>query len=580
MEQDHSNQSKSNTAHSKVNNNRTTRPSSQSSTKASSTSFRSRTGSGSKKGRLYEGGYTSKSRQRYSQTDMSKSDRPKRLSQQLINDRKNGTGPARNLNRSNSIRVRKFGVKAEYDDQRSQRRTEERPAKRNRSDRPRKPKTAELKIQRWGINGEGIGYKNRKPVFIEGVIPDETAKVEIIEENETYSKGKLIEVLEESLRRRFPMCELSDKCGGCAFMHVDYKGQIQAKQKLLKEALKKYAGYIGPIEPIIKNPSPLAYRNACKFPFGTDEEGKISTGMYARDSHEFVPVPRCLIHSKKLEKVRHEVEEVLRKFDMKPYDSESDEGLRVLVLKEFDDKVHVVLVTSEMDLPEEMVDELLNLEDVAGVWQSIKDKDESDFELYGKKMRHLGGQMNMDLTLGDLHLELLPRSFFQLNTKQAINLYELVRSWVPEHSKTIVEAYSGIGAISLYTADKADQVIGIEYIEDAVANAKANALQNGKENVSFICGDAGEELEKIAKTQEVNTLIVDPPRSGLNKKMKEAIFQAKPEEIIYVSCNPATLGKDLKDLSPLYNIEDVQPFDMFSQTPQIETAVLLLRKSI
>lgn len=458
----------------------------------------------------------------------------------------------------------------------------QRPSFSRQSQKYRRPERnaneSKLKIQRWGINGEGIAYKNRKPVFVEGVIPDETAVIEITEENDKYYKGKLKKLIEESPRRRYPVCPIADKCGGCALMHVDYKGQIRAKEKLLREALKKYAGYTGEIESMIKNPVPLSYRNACKFPFGLDENGKIITGMYERNSNEFVPVERCIIHSKKLEKVRHEVDAILNRYEMKPYDRETDSGLRNLVLKEFDNQVHIILVTSDMELPAEMVDELLALEDAASVWQSIKEPTDMDFELFGSRMIHLGGEMKMTLNLEGLSLELLPRSFFQLNTAQAQNLYRLVEDWVPENTGLLVEAYSGVGAMSLYAADKADEVIGIEYVEDAVANARDNALANGKENVSFVCGDAGEELEKISEDQNVDALIVDPPRSGLNTRMKEAILKAEPEKIIYVSCNPATLGKDLKDLEEAYTIAKVQPFDMFSQTPQIETAVLLNKK--
>ncbi|WP_289220078.1 23S rRNA (uracil(1939)-C(5))-methyltransferase RlmD [Ileibacterium valens] len=435
-----------------------------------------------------------------------------------------------------------------------------------------------LKVQRWGINGEGIAYKNRKPVFVDGVIPEETALIEITEDNEKYAKGKLVRILEESPRRRHPVCPIADQCGGCALMHVDYKGQVRAKEKLLKEALKKYAGYTGEIEPIVKNPTPLAYRNACKFPFGKDEEGKITTGMYERNSNDFVPVARCLIHTKKLEKIRHEVEEVLQKYEMKPFDKESGIGLRNLVLKEFDDRVHIILVTSEMDLPEEMVNELLSLENAASIWQSIKDEEDMEFEMFGNRMIHLGGDMKMTLSLDDLSLELLPRSFFQLNTAQAKQLYEQVVEWIPENTGLLVEAYSGIGAMSLFAADKCDEVIGIEVVEDAIANAKENALANGKENVRFICGDAGEELEKVADAQQVDFLLVDPPRSGLNKKMKESIHKAAPEKIIYVSCNPATLGKDLAEMNDQYQIEKIVPFDMFSQTPHVEVACLLSRK--
>lgn len=361
-------------------------------------------------------------------------------------------------------------------------------------------------------------------------------------------------------------------------MHVDYKGQARMKEQSLKEALRKYAGYTGPILPILKNPNVLGYRNACKLPFGTNEEGRLITGMYGKGGQDFVPVPRCLIHSKKLERVRQELAEIFNKYDLKPYSKKNGEGLMSLVLKEYDGQVHVIVVSSEMELPEELVNEILEAENVASLWQSIKTEEDKDFELFGSKMIHLGGTMDMSLNLKDIQLRLLPRSFFQLNTAQAANLYQLVADWIPEGNNLLVEAYCGVGAISLFAADKAKEIIGIEAIPDAVVNAEENALANGKDNIKFICGDAADELKKITKSRKVDTLVVDPPRSGLNQEMRHAILQALPKTIIYVSCNPSTLAKDIHDLEERYRIEKVQPVDMFSQTPHVETVVLLSRK--
>lgn len=361
-------------------------------------------------------------------------------------------------------------------------------------------------------------------------------------------------------------------------MHVDYKGQMRMKEQALKEALRKYANYTGPILPIIKNPSPLAYRNACKLPFGLDENGQITTGMYKKGSNDFVPLERCIIHSKKLEQVRNELNALLAQSDLKPASLDNKEGLFNLVLKQFDDQVHVALVTTHFQIPKELVSEILAIPGVASVWQSIKEEGDPDHELFGKKVFHLGGQMKMTLQLGDYSLNLLPKSFFQLNTAQALALYELVASWVPNNTDLLVEAYSGVGAISLFTSDKAHEAIGIELIEDAVANANENALLNGKENLSFVCGDAATELQDIVSKATFDVLIVDPPRSGLNQPMRKTILKAKPETLIYVSCNPATLGKDLAVLQEVYEIKKVQPFDFFSQTPHVETAVLLKKK--
>lgn len=187
--------------------------------------------------------------------------------------------------------------------------------------------------------------------------------------------------------------------------------------------------------------------------------------------------------------------------------------------------------------------------------------------------------MKMTLQLDDYSLNLLPKSFFQLNTEQALQLYKLVASWVPSDTDLLIEAYSGIGAISLFASDKANETIGIELIEDAVANANENALINGKEDLSFVCGDAATELQEIASKATFDALIVDPPRSGLNHAMRQTILEAKPETLIYVSCNPATLGKDLAVLDEAYEIKQVQPFDFFSQTPHVETAVLLKKRN-
>lgn len=233
-----------------------------------------------------------------------------------------------------------------------------------------------------------------------------------------------------------------------------------------------------------------------------------------------------------------------------------------------------------MEIPESLINALLESSlPVASVWQSIKSPKDPAYELFGDKVLHLGGAMNIQVPLEPLSLSLLPRSFFQLNTAQAQNLYKTVTDWIEGNPELVVEAYSGIGAMSLMAASKAKEVTGIEVVEDAVVNARDNALANGIENASFVCGDAGQELEEIAQKKTIDVLIADPPRSGLDQKMIDSILKAAPNEMIYVSCNPATLAKNLKELEGMYQVERVQPFDMFSQSPQIETAVLLKKRA-
>lgn len=429
-------------------------------------------------------------------------------------------------------------------------------------------------IKKWGINGEGIAFINKKPVFIEGVIPNETVSYHLVKEGKNFCIGKVDKITSESSSRRHPLCPVWKECGGCSLMHVQYKAQCKMKEQVLKETLKKYADYTGKVEPIIKNPNPLGYRNSCKLPFGS-KDGLLSTGMYKKESQDFVGIDRCFTHSKHIERVRKEVVQILNEFRCNPYSKKFNTGFRNLVIKEFDEKLQVILVTAKQEISAEMIERLCQIEGVCSLWQSVKIKD--SVELFGKKMIHLGLDENIYMNLDEFKLSLLPRSFFQLNTAQAINMYKYIRDIVP-NCNTIVEAYSGIGAISLFIKEKAKKIIGIEYIQDAVDNANENAKINNADNVSFICGDAGKELIKLSRNESIDTLIVDPPRTGLDDVMKKTILSSKIDTLVYVSCNPSTLGKDLDILKKKYKIVSIQPFDIFSQTHNIESVCSMKRK--
>ena len=428
-------------------------------------------------------------------------------------------------------------------------------------------------VKKWGINGEGIAFHEGKPVFIENAIPDEVIEFDIKSDEGTYLVGELTRLVEQSSKRRYPLCPIWKECGGCALMHVKYPAQCKMKEGNLKEALIKYADYNGRILPIIKNPEPLSYRNSCKLPFG-EEYGELYTGMYERDTNHFQKMERCYVHSKLLEQTRQEVLKIMNEHHLKMYDDKKKTGYRTLVMKEFDSKIQIIFVTGKEDISEEFIHDVTQLEGVVSIWQSVKT--ETKREVFGD-MRFIWGEEKMHLQLEDIQLSLLPRSFFQLNTKQSVNLYNVVKDWMPR-SKTTVEAYSGIGAISLFVKDKAEEIIGVESIQDAVDNANENAMLNHADNVSFICEDAGSALAHLVQEKEVDTLIVDPPRSGLDDIMKETILKSKIKTMIYVSCNPATLAKDLGVLKKEYRIVKIQPVDMFSQTPHVETVVLLSHK--
>ena len=427
-------------------------------------------------------------------------------------------------------------------------------------------------VKKWGINGEGIAFHEGKPVFIQNAIPEEEIEFDVTSDEGTYLKGELTRLITQSPKRRYPLCPIWKECGGCALMHVKYPAQCKMKESNLKETLIKYANYKGKILPILKNPEPLAYRNSCKLPFG-EELGELYTGMYERDTNHFQKMERCYVHSKILEATRQEVLKIMNVHHLKMYDDKKKTGYRTLVMKEFDGKIQIIFVTGKEVLSEEFISDLTRIESIVSIWQSVKTDTKRD--VFGD-MRFVWGQEKMELNLEDMHLSLLPRSFFQLNTKQAIHLYNVVKEWMPQ-SKVTVEAYSGIGAISLFIKDKADEIIGIESIQDAVDNANENAKMNHADHVSFICEDAATALASLVQEKNVDTLIVDPPRSGLNDQMKQTVLKSKIKTMIYVSCNPATLSKDLGVLQKEYRIVKIQPVDMFSQTPHVESVVLLIR---
>ena len=409
-------------------------------------------------------------------------------------------------------------------------------------------------IKKWGINGEGIAFHEGKPVFIENAIPEEVIEFDIKSDEDTYLIGEMTRLVEQSSKRRYPLCPIWKECGGCALMHVKYPAQCKMKEGNLKETLIKYADYNGRILPILKNPEPLSYRNSCKLPFG-EEYGELYTGMYERDTNHFQKMERCYVHSKLLEQTRQEVLKIMNEHHLKMYDDKKKTGYRTLVMKEFDSKIQIIFVTGKEELSEEFIHDVTQLEGVVSIWQSVKT--ETKREVFGD-MRFIWGEEKMHLQLEDIQLSLLPRSFFQLNTKQSVNLYNVVKDWMPK-SKTTVEAYSGIGAISLFVKDKAQEIIGVESIQDAVDNANENAMLNHADNVSFICEDAGSALAHLVQEKDVDTLIVDPPRSGLDDTMKETILKSKIKTMIYVSCNPATLAKDLGVLKKEYSMVVVLP---------------------
>ena len=432
-----------------------------------------------------------------------------------------------------------------------------------------------LTIKKSGINGEGIAYRNHSPVFISGALPEETVIAEITAEKEKYAVAQLQKILVRSKRRVKPACRCQKECGGCPLMTASYDLQKEIKVQLLEEALYKYGNvrshFIRDMRGCEKE---LGYRNQLKLPVH-EEDGKLTTGMFSADSNRFVAVRNCPVHDPLLEKTRVSVLKVLNAHHFPAWSLKRQEGLRYLIMRIMEGKIQCTLVTGRGTVPEEIASELAAIPAVSGVYQSVQSARKAT-EMFGTRPLLLAGEEDLSLTVKNIEFRLSPQSFFQLNTEQALKLYETAVSKI-DPCDVLVEAYCGIGAMSFLAADKAKKIIGIESVKDAVRNAAETAERNGFRHISFMHADAAEGLRKIAETEKVGCLLMDPPRSGLDDTMIEAILAADPKKIIYISCNPATLGKNLKKLKHAYHVVTVIPFDLFPQTPHIESVTVLER---
>ncbi|MBQ2139015.1 MAG: 23S rRNA (uracil(1939)-C(5))-methyltransferase RlmD [Erysipelotrichaceae bacterium] len=432
-----------------------------------------------------------------------------------------------------------------------------------------------LEIVKAGINGEGIAFFKRKPVFIEGCFPDEVVDADLIDEGRHY-KGRLKAVLKKSPERIKPVCSYADKCGACALMGLKYDGQLAIKMQLLENALYKYAEYEGKIEGIVKSDDVYGYRNKCNLPI-IDYNGKLVNALYKQGSNHPCLITTCFIHEESVEEIRRKILDVLNRYKLQAYDRREKKGMRQLIVRAFDKGAQAVLVTGNDTLKENVIADLKKIKGLKSLFQGINTV-RDPIRMMPEKLRPLFGKEKIEVKSLNYELELSPQAFFQLNHKQAEQIYKDAAALIKEKQKLIIEGYCGIGTISLAMHDKAEKIIGIEIIEKAIKDAKDNAKKNKVENVEFRCGDAAKEIRKIVEKEKADVIVVDPPRTGLDDELLKTLLKSKAKQIIYISCNPSTLGKDLYILKKEYEIHLVRGYDMFPNTPLVETLVELVRR--
>jgi 23S rRNA (uracil-5-)-methyltransferase RumA len=449
-----------------------------------------------------------------------------------------------------------------------------------------KNKTILLTIKRLGINGEGIGYYKRQAVFVKGLIPPEEAIVRITDVKPTYSIGEIVSIRIKAAKRAKPFCPHYQSCGGCQTQHIQYDEQLLLKEEMLKQTIERYAGITEKETTFLDIQGmdiPRHYRYKSQMPVANTKSG-LTTGFYKPNTQELVPVSTCPIHSNKINTINQKVVEICEKHDIRAFDPSSMRGLlRYIVTREsyLTGEIQVTLVITIFNKAlYDVAKEIMEIPGVIGVGIS-KNHDKKNNEIFGKEVEILEGSDYVKEGIGDIVYELKPKAFYQLNPKQAIVLYEYIKSLLDFNTdKVIIDAYSGAGAIALYLAPYATKVIGIDYSKESIYSALHNKKKNQFKNVDFIEGKTHLILPKIRKNgTNPDVLIIDPPRSGLDKDTVDHLIKNPIKKIVYVSCNHSTLGKNLKILKSIYNIKSIKAFDMFPQTSHIESVTLLTLKN-
>lgn len=437
--------------------------------------------------------------------------------------------------------------------------------------------TIKLPIVRCGINGEGIGFQYGKPVFVEGALMDEVVEAMMVETTPRYGKAKLKKVIEPSPHRIKPRCGLTKRCDGCGLNHCDYAGQLIIKQQILKEALDKYGPTIDirHIYPIIASSVGHGYRNSCKLFFG-DDHGKLGVGLYRKNSHDFVLInDRCMVHDPSINALIHSLLHWLNHHHIPLYDRKTKSGLRGVTIRVLNDQSSMVLVGSKDVFDRINWKELVETTGVTILGSIINTKREIHNLLDGMIMYHTQNHA-LVYPLMDMVYTIRPQAFFQLNAYQLGSMINIIASMMPDRAR-VFEGYCGIGILGLALHAKIKSLIGVEIIDSAIVDARNNAKRNHITGYTYHCGDSATLFRKLHMVEPFDVVLLDPPRSGLDPAMIQTILASGVPTIIYVSCNPVTLAKNLKSLSKHYRVDRIQSLDMFPFTPHVETIVLMSR---
>ena len=433
-----------------------------------------------------------------------------------------------------------------------------------------------------GFEGEGIAKIEDYTIFISGALKGEKVKILIVKVHSSYAFGKIVEIIEKSKYRIAPDCVTYKRCGGCNLRHVDYEETLNMKQNAVQSLVNKTLLYPIEVNKTFAMGNPYHYRNKLQFPIGKDKNGKTTMGVFAKRTHEIIPIQGCAIQDIKSIQIAKYVMDAINEFGLSVYDEKTGQGLmRHVVVKaaKSTEEYMVILVINAKELPHaKKIAEALRgaCHSIVSVIVNVNMK-KTNVILGDKNIVILGRDYITD-RLGDYFFKISPLSFYQVNPVQAEALYNyaIVEAEITKND-IVFDLYCGIGTISIFMATSAKEVYGVEIVEQAIEMAKENAEFNEFKNTHFIAGDTEEVLTDLIENRKIvpDVIIVDPPRKGLDKTSISNILKVKPRRVVYISCNPASLVRDLRLLEESYVVKSIQPFDMFCFTSHVECVAVL-----
>jgi 23S rRNA (uracil-5-)-methyltransferase RumA len=441
-----------------------------------------------------------------------------------------------------------------------------------------------LLIKRLGINGEGVGFYKKKVVFVPGALPGEEITAKVVKEFPNRIEASVEEIVKKSENRVNPPCPIYEKCGGCQLQHLSYQGQLKEKKDIVRQAFERYTKlnpHHLPLKDTIGMENPWEYRNKSQFQVGKKNE-KVLAGLYGINSHTLVDLGDCMVQHPETTKVTNTVKLILQDLNIPIYNERKKGGVvRTIVTRVgFNSgQVQLVLVTAQKEIPrkELLIKEVQKrLPQVKSIIQNINGSKTS--LIFGEETIHLEGEETIQETLGDLSFELSARAFFQLNPTQTVRLYNEVKRLAKcSGEEKLVDAYCGVGTIGLWLAPYVKEVRGMDVIKESIEDANKNAKGHNITNAKFFHGKAEEVFPKWVKEGwQPDIIVVDPPRTGCDQKLLKAIVKVKPKRLVYVSCNPSTLAKDVNELMKAgFKLSKLQPVDMFPHTSHVECCSLL-----